>query len=327
MQEKDLYIIIVSYLEGNIAEKDREYLLKWLANEENKKFFDEVKLTWELSKKAALPLTSDIEQEWQQFKVLRDNQYFSKNKIVNFHLLISRMLQAAAIFLAIFGIYYIYYTIIQRSDYESYNYSSNNKVLVIHLSDGSSVWLNKLSTIRYSSLYKKERNVKLVGEAYFEVAKDSARPFIIKAGTTQTQVLGTKFNLKAIPKCGLVELTVVEGKVQFANLKKRTLVLNGGEQGISMNESNSLIKKENTNVNVLSWKDSILIFHNQKVEKVITDIEHYFNIKILYPSDIATLTFTGEFAHPNLEGVISAFSLSFNLEYKIKDDKVYLTRK
>jgi transmembrane sensor len=327
MQEHDIYILILSYLEGNIADKDREYLLKWLASAENKKFFEEVKITWELSQKAKLPLTSDIEKEWLQFKNLRDNQHILKSKIVNFSLVRKRLLQAAAIFLAIFGIYYIYHFSIQRSNYQSFVYTSNSKVLLVHLSDGSSVWLNKISTIHYSSLYKKERKVMLEGEAYFEVAKDITRPFIIQAGSTETRVLGTKFNLKAVAKSNRVELTVVEGKVQFANLKKSTLILKGGEQGIALNDRNVLIKKENTDINLLSWKDSTLIFHNEKVEKVIIDVERYFNVKILYPSDIAMLNFTGEFLHPTLEELISAFSLSLDLDYKINGKTVYLTRK
>jgi transmembrane sensor len=325
MQEQDKYMLIVSYLEGNIAEKDSEYLLKWLANEENKMFFEEVKTTWELSKKASLPLNPDIEQEWQQFKLIRDNQTFPARKIVYFSP--GRILQAAAIFLAIFGIYYIYYSVIHRSDYDSSSFSSNNKVLMVHLTDGTSVWLNKQTTIHYSSLYKKERNVILEGEAYFEVSRDSTRPFIIKAGPTQTRVLGTAFNLKATPNSSLVELTIVRGKVLFSTSKNRKLILKAGEQGIAVKETDSLIKKENADINILSWKDSTLVFRNQNVEKVIPDIEHYFNIKVLYPTEIDTLTFTGEYPHPTLNEFISVFSLSLNLEYKINGDTVHLTRK
>lgn len=323
MAETDIYILITRFLEGNISKSENDYLQDWLLHKENKMFFEEVKRTWELSKKAGHSLKTDIDSEWQKFKEIRDNQ--RSLNITKKIFLPQRVFAVAAGILVIVGLFFTYKYLVNNTETNKIAFTSDETVLQKELNDGSKVWLNKHSSIQYSEINKNERKVLLKGEAYFEVSKDSSKPFIVIAGNTQTKVLGTQFNIRALPGGDSVEMTVVEGRVQFSN-ENQKMEFTKGEQGIAIRSTGELIKRENIEM-ALAWKDSSLIFVNKKVEKVIKELEHHFKVKISYPADIADLNFTAEFKHPKLSEVISVFSISFNLNYKIENNKVYLTKK
>jgi transmembrane sensor len=169
----------------------------------------------------------------------------------------------------------------------------------------------------------KERTTTLKGEAYFVVAKDSTRPFIVKAEETTTKVLGTKFNLKAVENSGEVEISVEEGRVSFSNSTK-TIILIKGEQGI-VHGNLSLEKKEFKNDIIFSWKENKLAFEHTSIGEVIPTVEHFFNVKIIYPETLNSLAYTGNYTGPSLKDFFSAFTSSLNLQYKIKNDTVFIS--
>lgn len=136
---------------------------------------------------------------------------------------------------------------------------SQDSLDFMRLPDGTKVWLNKGTELSYTKNYNRIiREVHLKGEAYFEVQKDSLRPFIIKAGDSHTRVLGTSFNLRAYQKQS-PRLTVVSGKVTFTNEdSEQILVLSPGETGILDSEEGKLIKKLNGDPHFLDWKHTLV---------------------------------------------------------------------
>lgn len=146
------------------------------------------------------------------------------------------------------------------------------------LPDSSKVWLNEMSELSYGAEFDaKERVVTLQGEAYFEVTKDPSRPFIIHTGAATTKVLGTSFNLRSYPAEPEVELTVVEGSVNFGCETK--VKVRGGESA-TFDERSERVALRPVNVNATAWKTGRLYFKNTPLGDVLHDLERYYGVKL-----------------------------------------------
>jgi transmembrane sensor len=150
------------------------------------------------------------------------------------------------------------------------------------LSGHSTIWLNGSSSVEYAKNFdgQSDRLVKLVGEAFFEVTKNSEKPFIVEAGTTKTQVYGTSFNVKAFLSENL-EVALLEGKVSFSDLHdKWTEVLKPGEMAY-MNRNGKHGKQLFADINFMFWKNHELHFNNQSVAHVLAVIGNSYHTKFI----------------------------------------------
>jgi hypothetical protein len=123
--------------------------------------------------------------------------------------------------------------------------ASNNRVEIFYLPDGSQVWLNKNSSLTVVGNFEgSERKVQLIGEAYFQVAENREKPFVILAGNSITKVVGTSFDIKAFPNNDNVEINVRSGKVEFYNEKdhQELVLLGKNEKAILNNGSGHIVK-------------------------------------------------------------------------------------
>jgi len=153
----------------------------------------------------------------------------------------------------------------------------------IRLPDGSVVWLNAASSLKYSLNIgsSKQRKVELTGEAYFEVAKDKAHPFIVKTSKQELEVLGTHFNINSYANENVTRTTLLEGSVRVADLNStEMLVLKPGEQSVLSN-SGLTIKNANTD-EAIAWKNGYFMFDNEKQESILRKIARWYNVEIEY---------------------------------------------
>ncbi|RZK24865.1 MAG: hypothetical protein EOO43_06995 [Flavobacterium sp.] len=134
------------------------------------------------------------------------------------------------------------------------------------LSDGSKVWLNASSSIKFPAAFSKDsRKVEIRGEAYFEIEKDTKRPFYVESGSSEIKVLGTHFNVMSYPDEYRSELTLLEGAVQFTKNGHAEL-LKPGKQ-ILFTESDSYTKQITANIEeVMAWKNDLFVFNNTNME-------------------------------------------------------------
>lgn len=148
------------------------------------------------------------------------------------------------------------------------------------LADGTEVWLNAESKLSYPSKFTSDtRLVTLEGEAYFNVAKDKARPFIVKTNKLQTKVLGTEFNVKAYDK-DKQHITLVEGKVQVnCVLSKKEIELKPG-QDASLDEDGSIVVKNVDTYKYTQWKDGYFYFDNIALSEIVQELGRWYNIDI-----------------------------------------------
>jgi ferric-dicitrate binding protein FerR (iron transport regulator) len=169
-----------------------------------------------------------------------------------------------------------------------------NKVIIpygkksmIVLADGTKVWLNAGSQLIYPSAFiNKTRQVMLIGEAYFDVAKNPDRPFIVHASDLQVQVLGTRFDISAYPEDKLIQTVLEEGKVNLKYSRKGFLgreysVEMVPNQKVELDLSTGVAKSLMVNVaKYISWKEGMLEFDKIDLIKALKQVERYYNIKI-----------------------------------------------
>ncbi len=154
----------------------------------------------------------------------------------------------------------------------------------VRLPDGTSVWLNASSTLTYPVSFssKKERFVTLSGEAYFEVAKDQTRPFIVSSGSQKVEVLGTHFNVSAYSDDSVIRTTLLEGKVrvQTTGPVPESILLKPHEQLVNNQGKLNVFPVEP--LHVIEWKNGFFRFDGKDLEHSLKEIARWYNVEINY---------------------------------------------
>ncbi|MEO8713176.1 MAG: FecR domain-containing protein, partial [Parafilimonas sp.] len=190
------------------------------------------------------------------------------------------------------------------------------------LPDGSLVWLNAASSIRYPTAFTgTQRNVEITGEAYFEVAKNPSKPFIVTANGMQVEVLGTHFNINAYADETSIKTTLLEGTVQ---IKKGVLqtVLKPGQQA-QLNESAGLKILNNINVDdVVAWKNGFISFKSADLKTIMRQVSRWYDVDVVYEGNIVQRNFTGEISRSaNLSELLKILQAS-NIQFEMKEKKL-----
>lgn len=202
--------------------------------------------------------------------------------------------------------------------------TSNGQKSRITLPDGSAVTLNSGSSIKYSKDYGiKHRDLELSGEGFFEVAKDSVRPFIVITPKLEVTALGTSFNIRSFePEQTLVQLSTGKVKVTSSQLALEEFELLPGEQ-VALIGGNE-VKKSSFDLNrAFKWKDGVLAFQSKAWPEVIEELERWYGVSIRVEGNIpAHKRVTAEFNRDFLSNVLSSLSFTFDFEYKIEKDQI-----
>ncbi|PSL26408.1 FecR family protein [Chitinophaga ginsengisoli] len=165
------------------------------------------------------------------------------------------------------------------------------------LPDGTAVWLNAATSLRYPTAFNgNERVVMLRGEAYFEVAKNTAKPFRVQIDEhTAVEVLGTHFNIHAYSDENQISTTLLEGKVVMtkSNATLRRVVLDPGQQAVADKEQLILSKQVNMD-QVMAWKNGMFNFEGMDLPSVLRQLARWYDVEIVYEGKIPTRKFGGE---------------------------------
>ncbi len=162
----------------------------------------------------------------------------------------------------------------------------------LQLADNTKVYLNAGSSLRYPIRFTGDkREVVLIGEGYFEVTRDTARPFIVKAGNIDVHVLGTAFNVNAYPDEEVIATTLVEGKVQVDCGAEQRFMQPGTR--LVYERNNGSIKIAPVDIEVYtSWKDGYYYFKRETLENIMDVLSRWYDLDIFYQySDLKNLEF------------------------------------
>ncbi|MEO5602419.1 MAG: FecR domain-containing protein [Cyclobacteriaceae bacterium] len=195
----------------------------------------------------------------------------------------------------------------------------------ISLPDGSIVYLNGASNISYAPNFStSKREIILSGEAFFEVAKDSLRPFVVIADKLITTALGTSFNIKAYPEDQEVSISLLTGgvSVQQQDSVDPALFLNPGEAA-GLSHAGILIRKEFNYEQDILWKDGILYFKETRLKEAFQRLEKWYGVSFnLQNLPRRPVIITGKFDNENLNNVLLSLSYTSNFTYSIKNEEV-----
>lgn len=195
----------------------------------------------------------------------------------------------------------------------------------IKLPDGSNVWLNAASSLTYSLNLGngKMRKVLLSGEAYFEVAKDSSHPFIVKTAKQELTVLGTHFNVNSYADEVVTRTTLLEGSVKITNFENDGWeVLKPGEQSV-LNNGMFRVDAVDTDESI-AWKNGYFMFNNEKQESILRKIARWYDVKVEFADQSAKdVMYYGTVSRfDKISQVLRKFEQTGEVKFDIKDKKL-----
>ncbi|WP_427872515.1 FecR family protein [Flavobacterium sp. MMS24-S5] len=196
----------------------------------------------------------------------------------------------------------------------------------IELSDGTQIWLNAGSVLKYPKEFKGDtREVYLSGEAFFDVAKDKKHPFIIHTNKMDTKVLGTSFNVQAYPDQTTQEVSVATGRVNVkSTVTEENVYVTPGQKVVFKSQDNKLQAFKDIPVNAISlWRKNIMVFEETPLPEVVATINRNYNVSIeVKNKNLNALKISAYFKELPADQVIGLVCNIINAQYKM-DSGVY----
>jgi transmembrane sensor len=364
--------IILAFLKGGITFEEKTILKQWIDSDvSNKEYFRQIYVLWKGTGIASASKDNTDKAFKQVYKHISEpgthQENYSEGKSQFIQLVSTSFLKWAAVILISLGAGALIHLGYQRLDKNRVSDVAQNEIIVplgskskILLPDKSEVWLNAGSRLTYSMTYgNKLREVNLIGEGYFKVAKMAGKPFIVHTSKAQIKAIGTEFNVKAYPDEKMVETILVKGIVavrktsdketskDFTNqnsvlLKPGQKILIFKETDLSLNETQTdksktqnIQKKEgklaNTIVNLetstiaveTSWKEPRWIIEGADLTHLFVELGRRFNVTIsLTNTELNKYQFSGIIQSETIEEVFNLMSLTIPMSYTIDKGKV-----
>jgi transmembrane sensor len=206
----------------------------------------------------------------------------------------------------------------ERIIYNTLTNPRGSNVIDIGLSDGSHVWLNAGSSLTFPVAFNgAERKVSVNGEAYFEIAPDAGKPFLVNKGDMEITVLGTHFDVNAYDS--EIRTTLLEGSVRV-NKGIQEAILRPGQQAL-VDTKISIVNNVNVN-QVVAWKNGFFNFENVHLREVMQQLERWYDITVVYEGTVPDVRFFGELRRDmNLSGIIAALHDS-GVQFRVEGNKL-----
>lgn len=200
----------------------------------------------------------------------------------------------------------------------------------VRLPDGTNVWLNAASSLRYPSAFKgSERKVELSGEAYFEVAKNKKMPFRVISNTQTVEVLGTHFNVNSYLDEADTKTTLLEGSVRVKRNNSTTaVVIRPGQQAsVKQNVNDKINVAEADMEEVMAWKNNYFRFNNENIESVMRKISRWYNVDVEYKGAISDEEFNGTISRSkNIVQVLEMLEGTKSIHFKIEGRRIVVMK-
>lgn len=205
------------------------------------------------------------------------------------------------------------------------------KTFKVRLSDGSLVHLNAGSQLKYPEHFtESERKVYLQGEAYFEIAHNKEKPFIVQTPDTDIQVLGTKFNVSAYPDEKLVATVLVEGSVKISEKetnKNTEVILTPGHLALWNKTTEKMNVTKVNEEDYMSWIEGKLVFESKTFEEMLRVLERKYNVIIENRyTELNTGRYIGRFEDESIEQIMKTFAKSRLFSYTIKNNTLIIDK-
>jgi transmembrane sensor len=309
-------------LNGKATPAEQEALERWRSSEtDHETQYQQQEKLWQATAPVATN-EADTEAAWQKVRSrLTAKEQPNQTKVIPMY---SRLMRVAAAVTLLIGMAWL-------AQFLFFPYmgmqvvSSGDRTMSVLLPDSSQVWLNKDSKLVYDKqLDGDTREVILEGEGFFEVKRDTQRPFIVLTKRTRTRVLGTSFNLRDMKSEETAELAVATGKVAFASANGKSEKQLTAGHAARLDKTESLVELPRQGENAWAWKSGRLVFKSQLLEQVVQDVGRYYGVRLhLQNTGLARCRFTASFQDAELNEVLEVLKASLQLDYQTQDKQTY----
>ena len=307
MSTERIFDLIAKEISGTLSEEETRELQSLKA--EKPELYSTVIRDWDKAGSFNLAHTPDTEASWARFQeAIQDAPAAPVFSFSPFYKV------AAAVIIAV-GLGLVFFNPWSAQEY----ITKAGEKLEVTLPDQSVITLNEMSSLTLArSFNEKERFVEFTGEAYFDIAENPDKPFIIQSGISEVRVLGTSFNVDAREDKEFVEVDVTSGRVSLSEIgnSSNQVLLTKGMSGQLSTSSRLLAATEYSNENFQAWKTKQLEFEDILMTEVADDMEEYFGKEIGFENDaITSCKFTSSFSEPTIEEVLQILALTLDLRF------------
>ena len=299
--------LISRYLSGNASDAQVAELEAWvMADPENKEQFIAFKKAWMLAGMEQEIETIDVEAAWQKTA----GELFDQGKVVEMRPKSNRRVWLS-IAAAIALIFVASFWFLRNNGVEEPMFvQANEEIQSFDLADGSKITLNQASTLSYSVDEETgQRKVELDGDAFFEVARDEARPFVIQTQMIEVEVLGTSFYVDSRKDLDEIQVIVKSGKVAVRSDSAEEILI-ADEKAVYDKNSGKLTKIVNRDVNYMSIRSDTLKFEDTRLEDVAFALNRRYKSKISIQSEeLKDCPFNGVYPNRSLEFILQIIEL------------------
>jgi len=208
--------------------------------------------------------------------------------------------------------------------------TANGETYQITLPDGTKVWLNAASSLSYNTrlINSGKRQVRLHGEAYFQVAKDSKHPFIVASKDQTVEVLGTHFNISAYQDEQITKTTLLEGSVKIypGHNKQKAVTIRPGQQAQSSAKSQILVTSADTE-EAIAWTKGDIQFDHKTMPEIMQQIARWYDVQVVYQGEVPTGEWSGSVSRLRpLSQVLKMMSKSKEVRFRLEGKTIYLSQ-
>lgn len=311
--------LIVKELSGENSVENKRKLSVWLKEgEENQRIFNSYQATWNEMDQVKGKSIREIDVEWDRLEN-EINFNASAPKATQRSLFSNVYRYAAALLFVVCAGFAVYYFLYNQGTEQLV---AEVQIQEVELSEGSKVTVNSNSKLTYPKKFDKDKRVvALSGEAYFEIAKDPDRPFIIHAGDIKVEVLGTSFNVKAYENHSEIEVTVSSGKVAVYRPENpdEKVILIKGQKAIFYKSDAKIEASINDNINFQSWKTKEIIFEDTPLPDVVRIINEIYKSDLkLLGTQLNECPVTTTFDKQSLKSILNVLENTLDLKIEGK---------
>ncbi|WCT11040.1 FecR domain-containing protein [Mucilaginibacter jinjuensis] len=310
MKEETDEDMLIRYILGETTDTERDAMELWLKEDKaNMHKLEQAKFILEQSQQLAQQSPADENEQWEKFKVKRD-ALNNKGKVRSITTLTPWLQMAAAILIFAGGASVAYYFYNQHAGLNGQlqSFTSKDKAVVDTLSDGSIVHLNRYSSVSCVTDFKKTREVKLTGEAFFEVKHNASVPFIVHTDGVNIRDIGTAFNVKSHTKN--VEVVVESGIVRVSK-DKAAVQLNPQQKVVVNNADKQLHVEASTDLLYNYYRSNEFIANKTPLWRVIETInEAYDSHIVIADKRLSNLPLTGTFKKESVDKFLQVLLLT-----------------
>ncbi|SHF84590.1 FecR family protein [Fodinibius roseus] len=339
------WTILHKYLSDECTQAEKEKVEHWIRSDQrNQAFYDSLEKIWSIEPDHNIKV--DAKDAWNSFREKiseekeGEGEYASQKTLTGFQSIQSgkpgrkgyrrpvAVSIAAAMILLAGVLMYFFLPNFGATDQELAQKKSQIQEIStelgqrtsFRLADGTQVYLNADSRVQIPSTFGDSiRSVQLQGEAYFDVARDPSVPFVVYSGHSSTRVLGTRFGVKAYPQDERVQVVVEEGKVALSSSGRSAaedLHLTANQVGLLGSDGEPQVTRVKGVSAYFAWKDGRMVFESTPFEKVIPQLERWYNVKIVTDTALYSRQVTASFSDEPMLEVINILALSLNAEFQ-----------